>query len=184
MYALLVLTALAQAPDPAPMTAGTMPPEQVLATIDGKGKLTIVHVTGACYGPGQMEHNVTVPKEKVPVKVKTTSVMMTTVELPAKHVEAFTVDGKAITAETLATLLGKERTVLLAMDGKKVDPFFLSLYKDGTIVLVPPANTLGMGFGGFVGGYGGGPSVVPVPVPAPAPDLPPKPLPPDRNRDR
>ena len=50
-------------------------------------------------------------------------------------------------------MLAKEKTVLVAMDGKKLDPFYTQLYKDDTIVLVPPANTLNAG-GGAYGGYG------------------------------
>ena len=84
-------------------------------------------------------------KVKEPVKVKVTSAIVTTMELAAKEVEAYNVDGKRISAETLASLLAKDRPVLLALDGKKVDPFQLQLYKEGTIVLVPPANTLNIG---------------------------------------
>ena len=61
---------------------------------------------------------------------------------------------------------------LVALDGKKVDPFHLQLYKDGTIVLVPPANTLNLGgYGGAIGGYTG---PVPVPVPFAEPIPPPR----------
>src|SRR5262249_62103595 len=91
--------------------------------------------------------------------------MVTTAELPARNVEAYTADGRAINAEKLRTLLAKERTVLVAMDGKKLDPFHLQLYKDDTIVLVPPANTLNMG--GYIGGYGGHPPPPPPPPPPP-----------------
>src|SRR5205085_7402325 len=119
MVSLLLLTVLAQAPD-VPAPTGGAPPEQVLAKIDGKGNLIITTVTCACYGPASQEHVVNAGdlkgKEKVPVKVKTSSVIVTTAELPAKHVEAYSVDGKTISAETLATLLAKERTVLVAMD--------------------------------------------------------------------
>jgi hypothetical protein len=180
MYSLLALTLLAQAPEVL-AASGSSPPEQVLAKIDGKGNLVITSVTCACYGPAQQEHTVTVgdPKAKVPVKVKTASVIVTTAELPARHVEAYSVDGKTISAETLTTLLAKEKTVLVAMDGKKVDPFYLQLYKEGTIILVPPANTLQLGgMGGYVGGYSG-PVVAPQPfpreeaIPLPLPPQPP-----------
>src|SRR5262249_7571464 len=152
----LVLTALAQ-PATEPAAPSTRAPEQVLAVIDAKGKMTITHVTPACMAPGGGggEHTVTLPmkggeKAPVQVKVKLNGLNVTVAELPAKHVEAYGMDGKPIAAEKLAKLLEKERTVLLSVDGKKVDPFHLQLYKEDTIVLVPPANTLGggMGFGG------------------------------------
>jgi hypothetical protein len=175
VYTLLLLTALAQPVEPAvppqPGNApGGMAPEQVLASIDAKGKLTIVHVSCNCYGPMAQENTVEVPGKKdekpTKVKVKVSSVVMTTAELPAKHVEAYTAGGERIEPEKLAKLLAKERTVLVATDGKKVDPFHLQLYKDDTIVLVPPANTLNMG--GATGAYGIGVTpaeAVPVPVP-------------------
>ena len=62
MYTLLVLLALAQPPmppQPANAPSGTAP-EQVVASIDAKGKFTIVHVTCNCYGPAQ-ENTVEVP---------------------------------------------------------------------------------------------------------------------------
>lgn len=185
MYTLLALAVLAQ--PPAPAAPGGAPPEQVLASIDGKGKLTLIHATCACYGPAAQETVVTAyetqGKDRVPVKakVKVSSVVVTTAEIPAKFVEAYTTDGKAIPADELAKLLAKDRTVLVAMDGKKLDPFYLQLYKEGTIVLVPPANTLGAGSGA----YGGGlvPMVVPAPLlPRVDPGPPPAPLPPERNR--
>jgi hypothetical protein len=92
--------------------------------------------------------------------------MVTTAELPAEFVEAYTTDGRLIPAEKLATMLEKERTVLVAVDGKKVDPFFLQLYKEGTIVLIPPPNALNLGVGGAYGGA----AVLPVPAP-PAPPV-------------
>jgi len=178
MYTLLALMALAQpVPPPAEAARSGTPPEQVLATIDAKGKLTIVHVACNCYGPAVQENTVEVPGKKdekpTKVKVKITSVTMTTAELPAKSVQAYTVDGSQIEPEKLAKLLAKERTVLVAMDGKKVDPALLQLYKDDTIVLVPPANALNMGGGQYM------PAVVApaeaIPVPVPRDDKPPVP---------
>jgi hypothetical protein len=83
---------------------------------------------------------------------------LTIVELPAHVVQACTVDGKTIEAAKLGELLAKERAVLIALDGKRVDPFHLELYKEGTIVLVTPANLWNRGSGmlGFPGGPGGG----------------------------
>jgi hypothetical protein len=177
MYTLLALAVLAQPPADAPAPSGT-PPEQALASIDGKGKLTITHVSCVCYGPAVREQEVTAQGEKG--KARVSSVVVTTAQLPARLVEAYTVDGKKIEADKLGEMLAKERTVLVAMDGKKVDPFLLQLYKDGTIVLVPPANTLNAGQGGYgVVPYDGPVPVPPgpAPVPIPAPPAPPGKLP-------
>jgi hypothetical protein len=179
MLNLVLLAALAPgAPEPAPVPGGS-PPEQMLARI-ADGKLTITHVGNACYGQTGVENSVVATEtrgtEKVTVqaKVKVTTLMVTTAELPAKHVEAYTADGRPITPERLATLLAKEKAVLVSVDGKKVDPFLLQLYKDDTIVLVPPANAIPLG------GYTGGPIAVPAPLPLPPEER--KPLP-ERERD-
>ncbi len=171
MYTLLALTVLAQAPDPA---ASSAQPAQVLARIDARGNLTMTSVSPiepvavGCYG---FPPPLSVPG-KAAVAVKVTRAVVITAELPAKSVTAYSVDGKAISAETLATLLAKDRTVLVALDGKKVDPFFLQLYKEGTIILVPPANTLPFGRGGA--GHDA-PQVEEIPPPADR--LPPPPMP-------
>src|SRR5579872_1990430 len=101
MYTLLVLTVLAQ-PQPPPAAPSGTPPEQVLASIDAKGKLTLTHVSCNCYGSATQENTVTAHEikgdDKVPVqvKVKVTSVSLTTVELPAKFVQAYTATGTTI----------------------------------------------------------------------------------------
>lgn len=143
MCSLLVLAVLAQ---PA---VELSQPIQAAARIDGAGNLIISVVSEA--GPG-FAGPVEFPG-KAKVKVKVLSVFVTTTELPAKSVEAYTVDGRLVTAERLTELLAKERTVLVALDGKKVDPFLLQLYKEGTILLVPPANTVQFEPGGAIGGH-------------------------------
>src|SRR5262249_50386876 len=105
MYSLALLTALAlPGADPTP---GGMAPEQALAVIDGQGQLPLTHVGCACFGPAAQEPTVPVPGEKdekaAKVKVKVSTVMITTAEIDAKHVQAYTVDGKTIPAEKLAT---------------------------------------------------------------------------------
>jgi hypothetical protein len=165
MFSLVLLAVFAQ---PAPETAAPsgVPPTQVVASIDAKGKLTITYAT--VLAPASSEHTITIPQtkgtDKAPVKakVKITQLQVTMAEIAAEHVEAFTVGGRPITREQLTTLLAKERPVLVAVDGKKVDPFFLRLYKDDTIVLVPPTNALAPA-GGLWGGYGGYGDPVPAP---------------------
>src|SRR5438132_65904 len=101
MYTLLAFMALAQpAREAAP---GGTPPEQVLASIDAKGKLTIISLNCACHGQDQ-----TVTVQGVKEKVKVTSVTVTTIELPAKIVEGYTTDGRPISAAKLAEMLAKE----------------------------------------------------------------------------
>jgi hypothetical protein len=175
MFSSVLLTALVL-PGADPAEPGGAAPVQALAGIDAKGNLKITHITAAPYGPGAQEHAVPIPGEKgdekapAKVKVKVTTLVVTTAELDAKHVQAYTADGNAIPADKLATLLAKEKTVLVSTDGKKVDPFHLRLLKDDTIVLVPPANTLGggMGWGSYLLPYLEEP-VPPKPIPRDSP---------------
>jgi hypothetical protein len=166
-FSLILMTALAQPPAETAAPGG-LPPEQAVAIIDGEGKLRITQVSFPCgYGAGasEAESAVLVKRgaDKVPVKVKVNSLILTTTELPASVVDAYTVDGKPIAPDKLATMLAKERTVLVAKDGRKIDAFHLDLYKEGTIVLVPPANTLRAGAGAYDSpNYGRGPETVPT----------------------
>jgi hypothetical protein len=184
LFSLVLSAALAQ-PAQEPAAPGGLPPQQALAIIDGEGTLKIVQISCACDSSSAQETMVDVFEikgtERVPakVKVKVSTLMLTTVELPAKYVEAYTVEGAPIAREKLAEMLAKERTVLVAMDGKKVDPFHLQLYKAGAIVLVPPANLMGGGGVSFVGGAVGVP-VTPIPLP-PGPIDRPKPLPDEKK---
>jgi hypothetical protein len=180
MFSLVLLAAFAQAP-PEPAAPGGMPPEQALAFIDAKGKLTITRVGCACAQEQEVTVYETKGEEKVPVKlkVKVSSLTLTTAEVPAKYVEAYTADGKPVAPEKLATLLAKERPVLVAQDGKKVDPFHLQLYKEDTLVLVPPQGL--MSAGGYMGGYGAPPPPEPLPGPRGREEAPRKPAPPERE---
>jgi hypothetical protein len=166
-FSLALMTAFSL-PATYPAVTSESPPEQATAVIDAEGTLRITHVSCVCPNAGMPETPAGAPEkpggDKAPAKpkAKVTQVLMTTAELPAKSVEAYTADGAPLTREKLAEMLKKERSVLVAMDGKKVDPFYLELYKEGTIVLVPPADTFA-GLGGF-----GVPSSSPAFVPAPA----------------
>ena len=167
---------------PRPDAPGGAPPQQAVAVIDGEGNLRITIAACNCFGPGSQETTADVPDkpgaEKTQVKVKVSSVTLTTVELPAKAVEAYTTDGQTIKRDKLPEMLANERAVLVALDGKKVDPFLLQLYKEGTIVLVPPANTVNVG-GVYFGGFYGAPP--PPDVLPPGPVDRPKPLPEEKK---
>jgi RNA polymerase sigma factor (sigma-70 family) len=84
--------------------------------------------------------------------------------------EAFDTAGKAVDAMTLSDLLRKETAVLVSTDGKKVDPFYLALVKEGTVILVPPPFR----------GEPRPPQIIEPPVAPPTSRQ--APLPPDRER--
>ena len=191
-FSLVLLAALAQ-PAPEPAASSGLPPQQALAVVAGDGTLKITQLASGGFGPAVQETAVDVTEkkgtERVAAKatVKTTTVTLTTFELPAKYVEAYTVEGTPIPADKLAEMLAKERTVLVAMDGKKVDPFHLQLYKEGTIVLVPPPDAMGQNANPFFTlPSNGPPPPIPPPMPfyvqPPLPNLPP--LPPNPFPDK
>lgn len=117
-------------------------PIQVMAVIDGKGNLALTRVRPlGGFGPPAAMPEIELPPGKADkgpaaVPVKVTSLAVTTIELPAAAVDAQMAAGKPITTEQLAELLAKERPILVATDGKKIDAFHLRLYKDDTIVLI------------------------------------------------
>jgi hypothetical protein len=57
--------------------------------------------------------------------------------LENKDVQISTVGGKAIDSKEAQNLLAEGKTLALASaDGRKVDPFYLRIFKEGTLVLV------------------------------------------------
>jgi hypothetical protein len=56
-----------------------------------------------------------------------------------KDVKAFDTEGKPIETAKLAELFQKSTPVLVSLDGKKVDPYYLQLFKEGTVTLVLPS---------------------------------------------
>ncbi len=60
------------------------------------------------------------------------------VPFDAGDVRAFDTAGKQVDVKKLARLLAKETPVLVSADGRPVDPFYLRVVKDGTLVLVLP----------------------------------------------
>jgi hypothetical protein len=51
------------------------------------------------------------------------------------------IDGKQVAEDRLTELLAESKHVLVSKDGKKLDPFYAAVIKEGTIVLVIPGTT-------------------------------------------
>jgi hypothetical protein len=60
----------------------------------------------------------------------------------AKDFAAYDLDGKKIEAKNLAEALKKNPLVVMSSDGNKVDPTYLKMFREGTVVLVLTAETL------------------------------------------
>lgn len=91
--------------------------------------------------------------------------------IAAKDIQGYDTNGKKIDADTVRRRLQKDRAVLISADGRPVDPFYLKLAREGTLVLVVSSDG--------VGGIG-------APTPRPAQDLRPEPTrkPPLKDLDR
>jgi hypothetical protein len=68
-------------------------------------------------------------------------------DIRLEELTAFSADGREITREQLRTLLAEPRPVVVSSNGSIVDPFFLSMLRDDTLVFVsrspdfPPSLT-------------------------------------------
>ena len=58
--------------------------------------------------------------------------------LDEKGVRVFGTDGKAVRPKDLPNLLRQAAPVLVSADGEKVDPFYLKLAREGTLIVVFP----------------------------------------------
>jgi RNA polymerase sigma factor (sigma-70 family) len=67
------------------------------------------------------------------------TVELLTVDYPLKEVKVYDTRGNEVQPEKLSGLLKGEVYVLVSADGKPVDPLFLRLVKEGTLVFILPA---------------------------------------------
>jgi hypothetical protein len=121
------------------------------ASVDAKGILSVRESGGmtsvqTLYREEEKDGQVT----RVAVRVKDVFMTQRVRSLSASGAQAFRADGKAVSPAALRALLKKETPVLVSLNGRPVDPYYLQVYRSDTLVLVVP-----------VAGYG------PPPVPAP-----------------
>jgi hypothetical protein len=138
MLPLLLGAILVAGADPDP-PAGPAP-SLVVGQVDAKGNL-VVHVTYEVIVPVLTKVEVIVDGKKeirdVPVARK--EVRQTTQTHDLSRAIVTNARGKKIAADELAKLLSRPRPVVLATTGRAVDPGYLGLLKDDTIVIVVPA---------------------------------------------
>ena len=102
-----------------------------------------------------------------------------------KGLKVYSTDGKEVDIKDAAKKLGETAMAIASVNGQKVDPTFLKLFKDDVLILVS-ADLAPNAQGGFGGGMtfpsvmpGGGPAIMPFALPPkPAEVLPPPPVPP------
>jgi hypothetical protein len=123
------------------------PPAQVVASMDKDGNIEVVQtvveyrtevrtVTKVVMGRKLAEnYTVTVPVTR-----------QTRQQFVAKDAKVYTAGGKEVDAKDVPEKLKKPTIVLLSANGQKVDPFYLKIIKEDTLVIVasppqPPATT-------------------------------------------
>jgi hypothetical protein len=133
---------------PAPVPKATLPkgppPRIVSASIDSEGGFQFVEVSTK-HVPQQRTREVVeggqVRRVTETVMVPVTRMIQRKVD--SENVEVYGVDGKKIAPDEVRKLAGKTLPVLVSSDGKPVDPFYLRLAREGTLVLVLSAKDAG-----------------------------------------
>jgi hypothetical protein len=200
MIALLAAVPLLAADEPKLPGSANQPSVALASATESDGKVTLklrVTEVSAAIEKKTLTVYQTVTKlvdgkvviEQVPLQQE----VMVTVMKPArwrevkltvgdKGVEVRDLAGKEVPAAKLAGLLEKETAVLLSSSGT-VDPFYLQLAKEGTLVVIAPADRVMTGPGGLITPQlplapGAGPAPIgltpPAPPPLPTPPTPPK----------
>jgi hypothetical protein len=139
---------------------------------------------------GQEKEQPLVVTENVTREQEVSVQSMARVELSElKNLTIYTADGKEADKALALKKLVDGGTVVVSADGQKVDPKYLKLFRDDTLVLVSPelaAGQTGVGAVGVVAplppvgpppAVGGAPLIKPLPLPVPPADAP-APLPP------
>jgi hypothetical protein len=146
MNSTLLVVALAAVAAPAPEETikppQGLPPAQVIASVTKDGEFEIVQTRLV---PEVRNEERVVTMNGVAVK----QVVQVTVFVPVQEtrrikgegVKVYTAAGKEVDAKEVPDKLKKPTIVLLALDDKKVDPFYLKLIKPDALVIVAPPPT-------------------------------------------
>jgi hypothetical protein len=139
----LVLASAVAAPAPAeePIKAPQgPPPAQVLASVTKDGDIEVMQTVLVPEARTEIR-TVTVNGRPVNQTVQVTvfKPVQTTQRIKGDAVKAYTAAGKEVDARDLPEKLKKPTIVLLSADGQKVDPFYLKIIKESTLVLVGTA---------------------------------------------
>jgi hypothetical protein len=146
MYHAVLVAALGAAATPAadPVARPNGPAPQMIAVkYDKEGALT-AHFNRLSYKPETRVAKQVADGKEVEVAYTTYVPVYVTeaIRYPAKDLKVFGLDGLPIDADKLPKLLAKETMVLISHDGRPVDSFYTQFFKEGTLVIVPPAPKL------------------------------------------
>jgi hypothetical protein len=148
-----VLSAAVAAPAPAEEVkppAGP-PPAQVVASMGKDGVIEVIQTVMELVPETRTMTKVVMGKmitETYTVTVPVTR--QTRQQFAAKDAKVYTAGGKEVDAKDVPEKLKKPTIVLLSANGQKVDPFYLKIIKEDTLVIVssPPQAPAAFGNGG------------------------------------
>lgn len=167
-----LLSILAQAPG---STVSSLPPVFAMASMNSDGTISLVQFGNPMSVAKTMSYQER--GEQYKTEIVQTTRMVTSTSLDHKLVQGFETDGTKIPASKLANLIRREVLVLISADGDKVDPYYLSIVKPGTPILVVPGGLVGPSWGGYgMPPMPADPSA-PRPLPPPVTEPPPPPTP-------
>jgi hypothetical protein len=113
-------------------------PQVAVAGVDDRGDFTVA-VPAYYYEPRTKRVRNADSEEQ---NVTTYELVVTAQErrYPAADVEVYDTEGRRLTRKDAAGRLSKRKAVLLSADGREVDPFYLQVAREGTLVLVVKAD--------------------------------------------
>jgi RNA polymerase sigma factor (sigma-70 family) len=111
------------------------PPIVGTATIDKDGQIRVL--TPVCYVKEITSYSKAGANIQVPVTSYEMQVGFNKQMLGAQDFLAVDLNGKQIDPKGLAKLLQTETPVLVSSDGKMVDPYYLKVVREGTVIIVP-----------------------------------------------
>jgi hypothetical protein len=136
---LTVLALTLSAPLPVREAPQGPPPRILVVEIENDGQPVIitpvtemraVPVTVNVVVGGQVQQRTETRSVVVESRVK--------VSLTDRPTEVFGLDGKRLTAEEIKKRITRSGPILVSSDGKPVDPFYLRLAREGSVVVVSP----------------------------------------------
>jgi hypothetical protein len=140
LLSILTSGALA-APVPEQPEAGPKGPPPVVMTVKvGPDGLPFIERMVTEYVPEERVEKVQVGNDTVErkVTVRVPVLRQFRLALDSREVQVFTPDGKRVDPRDVRSLVKKTMPVLVSTDGKPVDPFYLQLVKENTLIVVSP----------------------------------------------
>jgi len=140
----------------------SVPPVIGRAVIDSEGRV-VLRKPVSYYQPRTQYAKDTSGQGFVPVTNYELAITEQVTRYDLKDVAATDVNGKPVDPKTLAKRLRTETAVLIAAAGKEVDPYYLTVVREGTIILALPNGGQPMAI------PGGPPLADPTPLPQTTP---------------